>query len=526
MKDRLRFLPRYVGIAAAARLFALLAIGLPAFLHHDWQATLWSTLPLGGVWAGATAVSVLAPRVPAMPALAVEGSLVAVVVASSLTQGHGLHPSVLALTPFLAGLRRGPRGVIEVVAAEIIVLTLFVIVLGGGAPDGDQGAEILTSLGLGLGLGLVASFLRSVQEDPDDLLTPYRDARALIMRLLDLSDHLGPGLDPVSIADRIAARFGEGLPATAVTVYVERYGEFVPLLDSPAAGGLGSRRVLVDRALSTMLPVFADDQAALPLATDAGIAGVVVGLLEAGRDDDDLAGELRQLERDLAPEALRLDTAQLYARVREAATSEERQRLAREVHDGVAQGVASLGYLVDALAADATDPAQRDGLRVLRTSISDLVGEIRRTVFSLRNEATAHQRLGARIQMAADNLHAASAMSIKVQIEESAERLLHEVESDLLRIAQEAMNNAVKHSRASVVRVELRVDAPRATLAVRDDGVGLQAGKPDSQGLRIMRERAARIGGTIEISNTADGAAVVVRLGGSPRSITPVNGGR
>ena len=61
--------------------------------------------------------------------------------------------------------------------------------------------------------------------------------------------------------------------------------------------------------------------------------------------DDALAELLGALEVELAPQSLRLDTALLFNAVREAATSEERQRLAREVHDGVAQGVASLGYL-------------------------------------------------------------------------------------------------------------------------------------------------------------------------------------
>ena len=451
-------------------------------------------------------------RVPVLPALVVEGSLVTFVVATGLSSTQMLHLTALAVTPFIAGLRRGPRGVVEVLAAEVGVLALTSALLHGGPLDATQGAEIFTAVVMGLGVGLVSSFLRSVQEDPDDQLTPYRDARALILRLLDLSDDLGQGLDPVSIAERIARQVSTSLDARAVTVYVERYGEFVPLLDSPATGGVGTRRALVDEARRTGLPVLAEAQVAVPLATDAGIAGVVVGLLEGQEDEPDLDRRLHRMERDLAPEALRLDTAQLFARVREAATSEERQRLAREVHDGIAQGVASLGYLVDALAADTEDPVQRDGLQLLRSSISDVVGEIRRTVFSLRNEATAGQRLGDRIRAVADNLEATSGMQMELSVSESSERLRQEVEADLLRIAQEAMNNAVKHSGAGRVTVVLEVDAPNVLLRVSDDGMGLGPSKSDSQGLRIMRERAARIGGTIEITSdeaAAHGADVV-----------------
>lgn len=528
MGDRLQFFPRYVGVGASARLFALLAIGLPSVWLDDTEA-LVGVLLLGLVWTAATTLS-LVTRLPAVPALVLEAALVTFVVAGNLGHTQMLHLTALAVTPFIAGLRRGPRGVVVVLVVEVAVMVATLVGLnGGGLEVGDlgaeQGAEVFTAIVMGFGVGLVSSFLRAVQEDPDDQLTPYRDARALITRLLDLSDDLGQGLDPVTIAERIALQFREAVPSQAVVVYVERYGEFVPLLDSPASGGIGARRSLVDRARSSARPVAEAGQVAIPLATDAGITGVVVGRLDEGAEVDDLDAVLDRLERELTSQALRLDTAQLFSRVREAATSEERQRLAREVHDGIGQGVASLGYLVDALAADATDPAQREGLALLRRSITDVVGEIRRSVFNLRNEATAGQRIAQRIQAVADNLTATSGMHIMVEVEETGARLLAEVEADLVRIAQEAMNNAVKHSGASVIRVELQVAAPTALLRVVDDGVGLQPGRADSHGLKIMRERARRIGGEIELESPAEGGvSVVVRVRGGVRRIAATKG--
>lgn len=520
MGDRLQLLPRFVGLSAWARLFALLAIGLPAVWLRD-ADTLVGIMLLGVVWTAATTASMLT-RLPPLPALVVEGAAVTFVVASSLGHSHTdmLHFTALAVTPFIAGLRRGSRAVLLVLAVEVAALLLTATTVGEGLRGlGAQGAGIFTALVMGLGVGLVASFLRVVQDDPDDQLTPYRDARALITRLLDLSDDLGEGLDPVTIAERIARRFRQALPSQAVVVYVERYGEFVPLLDSPAAGGVGARRALVDQASAgTGRPVVGDGQVAIPLTTDAGITGVVVGRLADDVRADDLDDVMSGLERDLSAEALRLDTAQLFSRVREAATSEERQRLAREVHDGIAQGVASLGYLVDALAADATDPAQQEGLQLLRRSITDVVSEIRRSVFNLRNESTAGQRLAERIRTVADNLAATSGMRIIVEVDEHGDRLLPEVEADLLRIAQEAMNNAVKHSGASVIRVEVQTAAPAALLRVVDDGHGLQPGRADSHGLKIMRERARRIGGVIEVeSPPTGGVSVAVRVRGGVR---------
>lgn len=522
MSDRLQLVPRYVGIAAGARLFALIAIGVPSILLRE-EGALVAVLLLGVVWTGAITLSVVR-RVPAMLALVTEGVLVALVVALSLGYADTLHLTALAVTPFIAGLRRGPRGVGLVIAAQLAVL-LAVAFSGDDGIDAVRATELFSAAVLGFGVGLVSSFLRALQTLPEDQLTPYRDARALVRQLLSLSNDLDGGLDPVSIAERIAERAGEVLDAHAVIVYVERDGLFVPLLSSPATGGVGDRGELVRTAATTGDPAIDDDQVALPLATDAGIVGVVAGQLTDVPTDEELAGVLGRLEVELAPQALRLDTALLFNAVREAATSEERQRLAREVHDGVAQGVASLGYLVDALAADATDPVQAEGLAMLRRSITDVVAEIRRSVFNLRNEAAEGLTLGERVRAVAENLERSSGMQFDVDVEESDERLLSEVEADLLRIAQEAMGNAVKHSGADHVRVELHVAAPAAELRVSDDGVGLGEVKHDSQGLRIMQERADRIGATLVVHDLpTGGASVLVQIGPDVRRIHATRG--
>ena len=274
MSDRLQLVPRYVGIAAGARLFALIAIGVPSILLRE-EGALVAVLLLGLVWTGAITLSVLR-RIPAAVALVSEGALVALIVVTSLGYAGTLHLTALAVTPFIAGLRRGPRGVAEIIAAQLVVMvagTLYV----DGTIDAVRGTELFSATVLGFGVGLVSSFLRAVQTLPEDQLTPYRDARALVRQLLDLSTDLDGGLDPVSIAERIGERVAEALDAHAVIVYVERDGEFVPLLASPATGGVGDRGELVRTAARTGSPAVEDDQVALPLATDAGVVGVVAG---------------------------------------------------------------------------------------------------------------------------------------------------------------------------------------------------------------------------------------------------------
>ncbi len=136
----------------------------------------------------------------------------------------------------------------------------------------------------------------------------------------------------------------------------------------------------------------------------------------------------------------------LFTRLRDAATADERRRLAREMHDGVAQDIASLGYLVDALAAAPSSPQQAESLRRLRERITAVVSQVRLSVQTLRTDVQASESLGAAISGLARHLSDSSGIPIRVTVDERTARLRPEVEAELLRIAQESMTNAVRHS--------------------------------------------------------------------------------
>ncbi len=93
--------------------------------------------------------------------------------------------------------------------------------------------------------------------------------------------------------------------------------------------------------------------------------------------------------------ALRIDTALLFSEVRALATAEERRRLAREIHDGIAQEIASLGYLVDDLAAGTEDEHVATELRHLREELTRVVTELRLSIFDLRSDVQPATGLGA-----------------------------------------------------------------------------------------------------------------------------------
>jgi nitrate/nitrite-specific signal transduction histidine kinase len=107
-------------------------------------------------------------------------------------------------------------------------------------------------------------------------------------------------------------------------------------------------------------------------------------------------------------------------------------------------------------------------------------------------------------------------MTVHLTLDEAPSRLRAETETELLRIAQEAITNARKHSGARNLWVHCRVRPPQARIQVRDDGAGLGGSRDDSYGMRIMRERAGRIQAKLRIDTGRDGASgttVLVTLG-------------
>jgi signal transduction histidine kinase len=318
----------------------------------------------------------------------------------------------------------------------------------------------------------------------------------------------------VDLADQVLADVGEEIVLRRAAVTVRNTtGEFTPLRYSEGAipFTIEDADGLLYRCWQTRRPIVGTNRVALPLMTESERVAVV--LADCPSPPDRRAVD-RALER-LEAQAVRLNAALLFTSVRESATSEERQRIAREVHDGVAQDVASLGYLIDNIAESATDPQQVDDVARLRKEVTRVVAELRNSVFDLRNEVGATQGLGQSVASFARHVGSHSDLTVHVTLDESTVRLRPKVESELLRIAQESINNARRHSGGQNLWVHCRVHPPFAEIDVVDDGQGLGAAREDSHGLKIMRERADRIGADLEIRSPASdgrGTRVSVRL--------------
>lgn len=196
------------------------------------------------------------------------------------------------------------------------------------------------------------------------------------------------------------------------------------------------------------------------------------------------------------------------------AVMEERNRLARDLHDSVTQAIYSTTLYAKAaarqLAAGDRDMARRH-LEDLENSAQQALLEMRLLVHELRPLELGTEGLVAALQARLDAVEGRAGLETDLRVE-GEPRLTAEREEGLYRIAQEALNNALKHARPRRVSVRLRQEASKLTMEISDDGRGFVPDDParsGGMGLRGMRERAARLGGRLWLESEPAGGTTV-----------------
>ena len=495
-------------VAVTSRIFCLAAILGVALIVRD-PTAIQAVVAVLVVGAMSTYVS-FATGGTALLTLTAE--LLVVSLVTGLTYPHTtvLMPYLVVLS-VLAGLFRSLPGVLVAIAAQVVGLLLVPLAAEGFDPLGPRAADlapwILTTVGTGL-LGMWARTLGHgrVGGDAD---AQYESARQLLTQLRSVARRLSAGLDSAGIAAQLMESVHDQLEDRYTAVFVRPSGSIlIPL----AFRGMGASQVLsptdpiVERCWSEMQPVQgvvpsgnrdARHRTALPLRVGPRMVGVVFSSCA----EPATTNAVEALMREIDAHSLRLETALVFDEIRSLATSDERQRLAREIHDGIAQEVASLGYVVDHLASTTGDEEVADSLRDLRGELSRVVADLRLSIFDLRSDVTPTNGLGSALSDYVRQVGAKSDLTVHLTLDEAPTRLAPTVEGELLRIAQEAVTNARKHASANNLWVDCWTDPPRARLVVRDDGTGMSAGRDDSYGISIMRERAQRIDATLEIDS-------------------------
>lgn len=245
----------------------------------------------------------------------------------------------------------------------------------------------------------------------------------------------------------------------------------------------------------------------------------VIGVLAVDhRDRDAYARHHADLALAFASQAaVAIENARLFANTQEKAALEERQRLARELHDSVSQALFGIGLGArTARTVIEQDPAKAIAPLDYVLSLAEAgLAEMRALIFELRPEALREEGIIAALDKQAAALRARYGIDVAASLEDMPESLQLDVEEALYRIAQEAMHNTVKHARATRVDLGLSRDASAISLTVADNGRGFDASGsfPGHMGLHTMRERAERLGGSIMlVSEPGEGTRIQVRI--------------
>lgn len=244
-----------------------------------------------------------------------------------------------------------------------------------------------------------------------------------------------------------------------------------------------------------------------------GVIGPLVGAgvaLLIGLGYRALAREAEQ--RETLMRELLATRGQLAATEHESGVLAERARLAREIHDTVAQGLSSIQMLL--YAAEQADP-ERPGaehIRLARDTAANNLADARRFIRELTPPDLDDRGLGGALRRLADSQWAAQGLLVNVRVSDTVD-LPMQVQTALLRIAQGAIANVIQHAHATTATITLAADHERLQFTIADDGEGFDPhlatiesrGHSDSFGLQATRERAEQLGGSLTIDTHPGG---------------------
>jgi signal transduction histidine kinase len=360
--------------------------------------------------------------------------------------------------------------------------------------------------------GRVADRTAELRDRNEELVALNALGRTLT-RSLDPRELLGGAIETVRVILPVVAVAGytvvDGAPRL-VTSRPESPAGSTATLDAAAAAILNAGDIEIHSVRGGVV-------IAVPVATGGQPLGALVAHI---RGHNPLPDRVRTLLGAIADQvALALRTAQLSEEGRALAVLEERTRLAREIHDTLAQQLTGIVLQLEAAATlhrRNHDERAHDLVAAARDQARLALQEARRSVWNLRPVPLESVGLGGAVALEAERLTARSGVEVTVRNRRLPVDLALPPQSEVavFRILQEALANAARHSRADHVEVEMQAVGDELRLTIRDNGVGFDVdrvvpGDSPSFGLVGMRERAALIGACFDITSDPEAGTVV-----------------
>jgi signal transduction histidine kinase len=360
----------------------------------------------------------------------------------------------------------------------------------------------------------------AARREADRLAADLALQRDYLARLVEITATLTRDLDLATVLEQVAAA-GRSLAHTAtarVWLRDERDGadatlQLAAAVPQAAAGERRDGETLDQLALRVN-----DIGTVLPLV----FKGSTIGALELGGTVGApiARADVSLLQPFADSAAVAIENARLYEQARLSATLAERNRLARELHDTIAQGLTAVTMQLEAAQRGFDRDAARARTRITRAHelAREALADVRRSVWTLAAPLVDGNALSAALEDVVARFAARTGLNANYAHNGPPIELDHPAATQVLRIVQEALLNIEKHARAKTVQVGSTMEDGALRVWVRDDGVGFAADAPHEHaasgngfGLLSLRERARLAGGTLEVES-APGEGTVVSI--------------
>jgi signal transduction histidine kinase len=365
-------------------------------------------------------------------------------------------------------------------------------------------------------LRLRERWLDSVREVSTTLLAGDT-ARAALQLVAQHARELGN-------ADMATIRFPEGEGLRIIIADGAGAGELLDV-EVPLSGSLSAEVIRTERTM-----VVADasrSPLSQPMVSIAGVGPMILvplalrtstaGVLAVGR----IAGRPRFATADIpllesfAEQAsLALEYSRALSELSRLGMIEDRERIARDLHDGVIQSLFAVGIGLQGTAAVVGDVRLADRIQQFVTEIDRVIGDVRSYIFGLRPSVLTGGNLTNTLEQLAHEVQERTGVTVIVEIDISLEAALVNGSAQIVHIVREALSNVGRHAGATTCRVSIRRDGASAVVEIDDDGRGFDTSSATrGMGMGNLAERAETIGGTLEVdSQPGTGTTVRVRI--------------
>lgn len=199
-----------------------------------------------------------------------------------------------------------------------------------------------------------------------------------------------------------------------------------------------------------------------------------------------------------------LDYDRVQSELRRLGLLEERERIAKELHDGAIQSLFAVGMSLQGTALTTGNSETSIRIEQAVEALDGVIRDLRNYIFGLRPGILADRQLDQALRNLGEEMHSRTREQVDVSVDSALAARLSSRSADIVQLTREALSNIARHAHASRASVRLDRSGEQAVLVVSDDGVGFKPGNNSTgNGLRNMRERAARLGGSLEVTSAA-----------------------